>query len=233
MVRSHNNQPTWYHVTLWLTCLACKSEREREKKWNHAMERRREEREERKPCSWSSVKPYGVQWTLYILSVYLPSLLFAKYFSWHFILLLSSFRLIWLLGALSSSGSSAMKTPPILCNLRLREVLTFSEHTNASVPKFCFFWNMHVSSFLTPFHATYVISRFETQPVWTECIWLLRTPPKEMCTASTFRRPDTFIFVTCSNNRPHRVVILNVIIQSWHWWCQFFTEQPAGLPILF
>jgi hypothetical protein len=68
-------------------------------------------------------------------------------------------------------------------------------------------------------HAWYLVSKHN--PLWTECIWLLRTPLKGMGNASTFTRRDTFIFVTCSNTiytRPDRAIILNVIIQSWHWW---------------
>jgi len=159
------------------------------------MERRREEREraERTPCTWSSVKPHGVQWTLYILQFTFLLFSLQNTFLGISFSCFSSFRLIWLLGNLSSSGSSAMKIPT-LCNLRLQEVFTFFEHTNVS--EFLSFVSFEIRKFhhsLIPFmpHAWYLVSK--QNPLWTECIWLLRTPLK------TFRLRDTLIFVTCSN----------------------------------
>lgn len=187
------------------------------------MERRREEREreERTPCSWSSVKPYGVQWTLYILQFTFLLFSLQNTFLGISFSCFSSSRLIWLLGKLSSSGSSAMKTP-ILCNLRLREVLTFSEHTKASeILSLVSFEIRKFHCSLIPFmtHAWYLVSKHN--PHWTEHIWLLRTPLQGICNTSTFGRRDTFIFVTCSNtiyHRPDRTIILNTIIQPRHWW---------------
>jgi hypothetical protein len=147
------------------------------------MKRRREERErererkrrERTPCSWNSVKPYGVQWTLYILQFTFLLFSLQNTFLGISFSCFSSFRLIWVLGKLSSSGSSAMKTP----------IFFFWTHERVWIPKLCFFWNTQDSPFLNPFHATCWNLVSKHNPLWTQCTWLLRTPLKGKCNAST------------------------------------------------
>jgi hypothetical protein len=141
---------------------------------------------------------------------------------------------------LSSSDGSAMKTL-ILCNLRLREVLIFSEHMNASeFQRFISFEICKFHRYLVHFmpNKWYLVSKHN--PLWTECIWLLRTPLQEMCKASTFRRRDTFIFVTCTyitsparhgdNSKCDNTVV--ALMKSINYWTYSYTLLVTGPSIL-
>jgi hypothetical protein len=122
---------------------------------------------------------------LYILSVYPPSLLFAKDFSWHFILLLLIVsgnpvtKQVVFIGWQCQENSDTWKLAVT------RSPYIFWAHASAWVRKFCFFWNMHDSPFLNPFHVTRITLRLETQPTLDSVYLITGSTAERMCTALT------------------------------------------------